>query len=217
MKPTCNNCQRTVSHSLFSGLCPFCKITELKAELADKDDTIKHLKKKAEFDMPDSMRGHYYNACTDSCDMIDGPCACGAWHNAKEWITKLDKRLQQRNADLESVKSRSCTKRVTLLQQETIKKLRAKLAELRYIPGKGLPVEANNTLSKSHDGMVTIVHTDEIKQLKAELEELKETLLSVADDLRYITQKGRAGVPYWIANRGEVLVGKVDKALGKKG
>lgn len=21
-----------------------------------------------------------YNACTDACDMWDGPCACGAWH-----------------------------------------------------------------------------------------------------------------------------------------
>lgn len=21
-----------------------------------------------------------YNACTDRCDMRDGPCACGAWH-----------------------------------------------------------------------------------------------------------------------------------------
>lgn len=22
-----------------------------------------------------------YNACTDPCDMFDGPCACGAWHH----------------------------------------------------------------------------------------------------------------------------------------
>lgn len=21
-----------------------------------------------------------FNACTDPCDMFDGPCACGAWH-----------------------------------------------------------------------------------------------------------------------------------------
>lgn len=21
-----------------------------------------------------------YNACTDPCDMWNGPCACGAWH-----------------------------------------------------------------------------------------------------------------------------------------
>ncbi len=25
-----------------------------------------------------------YNACTDSCDMYDGPCACGAWHYPDE-------------------------------------------------------------------------------------------------------------------------------------
>ncbi len=64
---------------------------QLKAELDDKDKTIKHLKGKAEFDMPAIMRGRFQNACTDSCDMIDGPCACGAWHNAKEWIEKLAK------------------------------------------------------------------------------------------------------------------------------
>lgn len=22
-----------------------------------------------------------WNACTDECDMFDGPCACGAWHH----------------------------------------------------------------------------------------------------------------------------------------
>jgi len=28
-----------------------------------------------------------YNACTDPCDMIKGPCVCGAWHNLEEeWV-----------------------------------------------------------------------------------------------------------------------------------
>ncbi len=28
-----------------------------------------------------------YNACTDPCDMINGPCACGAWHCLdEEWV-----------------------------------------------------------------------------------------------------------------------------------
>lgn len=22
-----------------------------------------------------------HNACTDECDMFNGPCACGAWHS----------------------------------------------------------------------------------------------------------------------------------------
>lgn len=46
-------------------------IIDLRAELADKDNTIKHLKGKAEFDMPVNMQGLYSNACTDSCDMIE--------------------------------------------------------------------------------------------------------------------------------------------------
>ncbi len=27
-----------------------------------------------------------YNACTDPCDMLDGPCACGAWHSEDDWL-----------------------------------------------------------------------------------------------------------------------------------
>ncbi len=69
------------------------QIKQLHAELKEKDDTIKHLREKAEFNMPVEMYGCYYNVCTDSCDMIDGPCACGAWHSAKEWIEKLNKKL----------------------------------------------------------------------------------------------------------------------------
>lgn len=26
-----------------------------------------------------------YNACTDACDAVLGPCACGAWHKAEDW------------------------------------------------------------------------------------------------------------------------------------
>ncbi len=90
------------------------KITELKREkagdkvlikdlankLAAAEETIKHLRGKAEFSMPSSMQGKFYNACTDSCDMIDGPCACGAWHSAKEWIEKLNKRIESLGGSL---------------------------------------------------------------------------------------------------------------------
>ena len=68
----------------------------LQEELTDKDATINHLRKKAEFDMPSEMHGLFHNGgCTDPCDMMDGPCACGAWHNVKEWVGKLFKRIKQ--------------------------------------------------------------------------------------------------------------------------
>lgn len=35
--------------------------------------------------MPDKYVGLFYNACTDPCDMLEGPCACGAWHHQAEW------------------------------------------------------------------------------------------------------------------------------------
>jgi len=35
--------------------------------------------------MPVRYIGQFYNACTDPCDMLEGPCACGAWHHQNEW------------------------------------------------------------------------------------------------------------------------------------
>lgn len=65
----------------------------IEKELAEAKESIKRLQGKAEFDMPVNMQGKHFNAGVDSCDMIDGPCACGAWHNAKEWIEKLNIKL----------------------------------------------------------------------------------------------------------------------------
>lgn len=78
------------------------RIKDLEADLDAEKDWVKHLRKKSEFDMPDEMRGHFHNGqCPDACDMIDGPCACGAWHSAKEWIGKLNRQLQ---TELDSAK-----------------------------------------------------------------------------------------------------------------
>ncbi len=69
-------------------------LVKTESQLVDRDATIKHLRGKAEFDMPPEMRGRFHNGrCPDACDMIDGPCACGASHRAKEWILKLAKQL----------------------------------------------------------------------------------------------------------------------------
>jgi hypothetical protein len=27
----------------------------------------------------------YHNGCNEPCDMLQGPCACGAWHDLTEW------------------------------------------------------------------------------------------------------------------------------------
>ncbi|KKN70866.1 hypothetical protein LCGC14_0426490 [marine sediment metagenome] len=30
------------------------------------------------------------NVCSEPCDMIDGPCCCGAWHDLKEeWVCSM--------------------------------------------------------------------------------------------------------------------------------
>ena len=36
---------------------------------------------------PDAWTDYHYNACNDPCDMLVGPCACGATHNITEkWV-----------------------------------------------------------------------------------------------------------------------------------
>lgn len=35
--------------------------------------------------MPKHLIGKFHNACVDPCDMLVGPCACGAWHHWEEW------------------------------------------------------------------------------------------------------------------------------------
>jgi len=39
--------------------------------------------------MPKKYQGKFHNACTDACDMIIGPCACGAWHHIEDWKGKI--------------------------------------------------------------------------------------------------------------------------------
>lgn len=34
---------------------------------------------------PSDWEWRYFNGGSDPCDMLVGPCACGAWHHAGEW------------------------------------------------------------------------------------------------------------------------------------
>jgi hypothetical protein len=48
---------------------------------------------------PDDWLDYRYNACNEPCDMLIGPCACGAFHKAEEeWIQK---KLRDHNAVIE--------------------------------------------------------------------------------------------------------------------
>lgn len=31
-----------------------------------------------------------YNACNEPCDVLIGPCSCGAWHSIKDWDDKIE-------------------------------------------------------------------------------------------------------------------------------
>ncbi len=75
-------------------MCNKDEFIKIKNELTDAQETIRRLRGKAEFAMPEDMRGKFHNGqCSDACDMVDGPCACGAWHSVKEWLGKLLKYL----------------------------------------------------------------------------------------------------------------------------
>lgn len=38
-----------------------------------------------------------YNACTEPCDMLVGPCCCGAWHTVKDANDWIAAELAKRN------------------------------------------------------------------------------------------------------------------------
>ena len=40
--------------------------------------------------MPEHINMH--NACNERCDMLIGPCACGAWHKLKDWEDRIPKK-----------------------------------------------------------------------------------------------------------------------------
>ena len=41
--------------------------------------------------IPKEWIGCFYNACTEPCDMLQGPCACGASHYLEEWTIRRKK------------------------------------------------------------------------------------------------------------------------------
>lgn len=69
---------------------------ELARVLTDEDDPDrtewldrdKHEPTKEEIIVyPDHWPKRHYNSCSKPCDVIDGPCVCGAWHCEDEtWI-----------------------------------------------------------------------------------------------------------------------------------
>ena len=40
---------------------------------------------------PDEWTERHYNACNEPCDMLIGPCACGAWHTPECWTAELNR------------------------------------------------------------------------------------------------------------------------------
>jgi hypothetical protein len=39
---------------------------------------------------PREWTDYHYNACNEPCDMLVGPCACGAWHQETEaWVREI--------------------------------------------------------------------------------------------------------------------------------
>jgi len=53
--------------------------------LRDKDGNTHFNPDNGLANMPIKFIGEFWNACTDPCDMLSGPCACGAWHQQEEW------------------------------------------------------------------------------------------------------------------------------------
>lgn len=49
-----------------------------------------------------------YNACTDPCDMLVGPCACGSWHRWDDWPKKMRQFILAKDNDTLNQKAKEC-------------------------------------------------------------------------------------------------------------
>lgn len=46
--------------------------------------------------MPSEKIGKYFNGqCPDACDMVEGPCACGAWHHLSQWPKEIQQEFEE--------------------------------------------------------------------------------------------------------------------------
>ena len=73
---------------LFRSLCDRLEAANKRAEKSEFNPRLNMA-------FPVEWIGQYRNGdCTDPCDMISGPCACGATHHFDEWIIKRKKLVQ---------------------------------------------------------------------------------------------------------------------------
>ncbi len=56
----------------------------MKTNILQYDQALKNAKNINFFGYPKTWP-KFYNACSDACDMLVGPCACGAWHTLEDW------------------------------------------------------------------------------------------------------------------------------------
>ena len=58
--------------------------------------------------------GKFYNACTDPCDMLQGPCACGAGHSQEEWPDSIQLEVFGNVSKKETILKRTMLKEVVV-------------------------------------------------------------------------------------------------------
>lgn len=51
--------------------------------------------------MPEEFCGMFFNASTEPCDMLVGPCSCGAWHYIHEWPMEVREKMILQYPELE--------------------------------------------------------------------------------------------------------------------
>lgn len=58
---------------------------ELRRQLWEAHEMLLRVRESTLLGFPDDAVP-YYNASNDPCDMLEGPCRCGAWHSLPEWL-----------------------------------------------------------------------------------------------------------------------------------
>jgi hypothetical protein len=75
------------------------RIIHMCVKLREQSDTLKIVLIAGQSGLvpwPDDWLDRHYNACNEPCDMLIGPCACGAWHcEGEQWVQEI---LKKHNA-----------------------------------------------------------------------------------------------------------------------
>jgi len=89
--PSCNVLQLIPKISTGNMVKCDCGLTKALALLEKQSEPSEATKEGSNLiPMPEKLIGKFFNSCTEPCDFLIGPCACGAWHDINDLVQRLN-------------------------------------------------------------------------------------------------------------------------------